>query len=163
MGLSQRIHPELIAKVQEYVSIGTIKPVEIQRLLRHHVNNYMCTGNLPNPSDRAYYPSLIDVKKNVARAKQALQLSIIDQENAEKIIQQQSLDSPESKYFFRPYKYTQANSTSTSVSDAESYDQTLLWVHQEPWQQKLMISYGNTMSLMDATYKTTRYCGRRRR
>ncbi len=67
------------------------------------------------------------------------------------------MDSPESKYFFRPYKYTQANSTSTSVSDAESYDQTLLWFHQEPWQQKLMVSYGNTMSLMDATYKTTRY------
>ncbi len=72
MGLSQRIHPELITKVQEYVSIGTIEPVEIQRLLRHHVNNYMCTGNLPNPSDRAYYPSLIDVKNHVARAKPAL-------------------------------------------------------------------------------------------
>ncbi len=69
MGLSQRIHPELIAKVQEYVSIGTIEPVEIQRLLRHYVNNYMCTGNLPNPSDRAYYPSLKDVKNHVAREK----------------------------------------------------------------------------------------------
>jgi len=117
----------------------------------------MCAGNLPHPNDRAYYPSLIDVKNHVARAKQALQLSVIDQENAEKIIQQRCLDSPESKYFFRPYKCTQTNSTSMSVSDAESYDQTLLWVHQEPWQQKLMVSYGNTISLMDATYKTTCY------
>ena len=71
MGLSQRIHPELIAKVREYVSNGTIEPVEIQQLLRHHVNNYMCAGNLSYPNDRAYYPSLIDVKNHVARAKQA--------------------------------------------------------------------------------------------
>ena len=63
MGLSQRIHPELIAKVREYVSNGTIEPVEIHQLLRHHVNNYMCAGNLSYPNDRAYYPSLIDVKK----------------------------------------------------------------------------------------------------
>ena len=32
MGLSQRVHPELIAKIQEYVSIGTVEPVEVQRL-----------------------------------------------------------------------------------------------------------------------------------
>ena len=37
------------------------------------------------------------------------------------------------------------------------YEQTLLWVHQEPWQQKLMNMNGNIMSQMDATYKTTHY------
>ena len=155
MGLSQRVHPELIAKIQEYVSIGTVEPVEVQRLLKHHVNHYMCAGNLPNPNDRAYYPSLTDVKNHIARAKRALQLSVIDQENAAKLIQQQNNHSPESKYFFRPYKCSQARDE--SGPDLNSYEQTLLWVHQEPWQQKLMITYGNTMSLMDATYKTTRY------
>ena len=38
-----------------------------------------------------------------------------------------------------------------------TFDQTLFYVHQEPWQQELMVKYGNTISLMDATYKTTRY------
>ena len=33
----------------------------------------------------------------------------------------------------------------------------MLWVHQEPWQQQLMLKYGNIISLMDATYKTTQY------
>ena len=62
LGLSQRIHPELIAKIQEFVSAGTHEPVEIQRLLKHHVHYYMCAGNLPNPTDRAYYPLLDDIK-----------------------------------------------------------------------------------------------------
>ena len=112
MGLSQRVHPELIAKIQEYVSIGTVEPVEVQRLLKHHVNHYMCAGNLPNPNDRAYYPSPTDVKNHIARAKRALQLSVIDQENAAKLIQQQNNHSPESKYFFRPYKCSQARDES---------------------------------------------------
>lgn len=74
MGLSQHVHPELTAKVQEYVSVGTVEPVEIQRLLKHHVNSYMCAGNLPNLSDRAYYPSL-DVKNHIARAESITALS----------------------------------------------------------------------------------------
>jgi hypothetical protein len=160
MGLSQRVHPQLIAKVQEYVSIGTVEPVEVQRLLKHHVNHYMCVGNMPDPNDRAYYPSLVDVKNHIARAKRALQLSVVDQENAAKLIEEQTELSPESKYFFRPYKCKAEEKTSSPEPDGkpeESYEQTLLWVHQEPWQQKLLITYGNTMSLMDATYKTTRY------
>ena len=81
---SQRVHPELMAKVQELVHAGTTDPVGVQhllkragttdpvavqhllkragttdpvgvqRLLKHHVHHYMCTGNLPNPNDRAY-------------------------------------------------------------------------------------------------------------
>ena len=35
--------------------------------------------------------------------------------------------------------------------------QTLLFVHQEPWQQELLKRYGNKMMLMDAAYRTTRY------
>ena len=37
------------------------------------------------------------------------------------------------------------------------FSQRLLWVHQEDWQQKLCVKYGNTISLIDATYKTTKY------
>ena len=52
MGFAQIVHPELIAKVRELVSIGTVEPVEVQRLLKHHVDHYMCAGNLPDPNDR---------------------------------------------------------------------------------------------------------------
>ena len=33
----------------------------------------------------------------------------------------------------------------------DMFQQTLLYVHQEPWQQELMVKYGNTIS-----YKTTK-------
>ena len=39
----------------------------------------------------------------------------------------------------------------------EDYEQTLLVVHQEMWQAELLQKYGNTITLMDVTYKTTRY------
>ena len=57
--LSQRIHPILIAKIQELVSAGIVEPVEVQRL---HVNQYICVGYLPEPNDRAYFPSLETLK-----------------------------------------------------------------------------------------------------
>ena len=77
-GLSQRVHPELLAKIQELVHASTTDPVEIQRLLKHHVHHYMCTGNLPNPTDRAYYPTLDDIRNHVSKAKRAMQLSVLD-------------------------------------------------------------------------------------
>ena len=46
---------------------------------------------------------------------------------------------------------------SLSITDTNRYDQSLLWVHQTTWQQQLMLFYGNTISLIDATYKTTKY------
>ena len=161
MGLSQRVHPELIAKIQEFVSIGTVDPIEVQRLLKHHVKQYMCVGNLPDPNDRAYYPSLDDIRNHIAKAKRALQLSVVDQENAQKIIEQQQKLSTDSHTYFRPYRYAkdgQIDDKDIQTDDKDDQlEQTLLWVHQEPWQQQLLLAYGNTMCLMDATYKTTRY------
>ena len=41
--------------------------------------------------------------------------------------------------------------------EVTEYEQTLLWIHRESWQQDLLIKYGNTITLLDATYKTTQY------
>ena len=43
---------------------------------------------------------------------------------------------------------------STSISPIS---ESLLYVHQEEWQRDLLKTYGNTITLMDATYKTTKY------
>ena len=138
-----------------FVSAGTHEPVEIQRLLKHHVHYYMCAGNLPNPTDRAYYPLLDDIKNHVSRSKRAMQLSVLDQENAQKKIEQWKELSPTSRYHFRPYRKN--NEEATECESKGDFEETILWVHQESWQQQLMIMYGNTISLMDATYKTTKY------
>ena len=68
-------------------------------------------------------------------------------------VEQWRKDSPESSFFFRPYKEAEEENGGTQ----ESFEQNLLYVHQEPWQKDLLNRYGNTISLMDATYKTTKY------
>ena len=65
------------------------------------------------------------------------------------------------RFHFRPYKAkaSEIKDVKEHVIDNElcTFTQTLLYVHQEPWQQQLLKRYGNTISLMDATYKTTKY------
>lgn len=36
-------------------------------------------------------------------------------------------------------------------------DRKFLYVHQTPWQKRLLSLYGNEIALLDATYRTTRY------
>eukprot|EP00118_Oscarella_pearsei_P023912 m.292999 g.292999 ORF g.292999 m.292999 type:complete len:313 (+) comp40735_c0_seq11:897-1835(+) len=73
--------------------------------------------------------------------------------------------NPESKFHFRPYRKAEPSAKQLRVSESDSDseqleederiappDQSLLYVHQELWQQD-----GNTITLMDATYKTTKY------
>lgn len=43
------------------------------------------------------------------------------------------------------------------VCEGASVSDSLLYVHQEEWQRDLLKTYGNTITLMDATYKTTKY------
>ena len=148
MGFSQRIYPELITNIHDLVQTGVTDPTVVQRLLRSHVCSQMHT-NPPDPNDRSYFPMVDDVRNHVNRAKQSLKLSIIDQENAALRVDQWKALCPEAKFLFRPY---------TCSSEKEEHtEMTLLWVHQEPWQQQLMTKYGNTIALMEATYKTTRY------
>lgn len=45
----------------------------------------------------------------------------------------------------------------TVVGTSDDCSQTFLFIHQEEWQGDLMAKYGNTISLLKATYKTTLY------
>ena len=138
--------------------IRTVEPVEIKWLLKHHAKYYMmCADNMPDPNNRA---TLDDINNHIARAKRVLQLSVVDQENSEKLIKKQQELSSESCYHFQPYQLkNHENSSKTKLSRLEAADfkTTSLWVHQEAWQQELMLKYGNIVCLMDVTYKTTRY------
>ena len=74
MGFSQRIYPELITKIQELVHAGITEPIQIQRLLKHHVRHSMCPEQLPSFNDRAYYPTMDDIRNHINKAKKEMQL-----------------------------------------------------------------------------------------
>ena len=111
----------------------------------------LCADVKPDLTDRAYYPTSTDVHNHIYLAQRACQLSKLDQENLQLKVQKWKRDSPNSKFYFRPYK------KSTKDSEIDTVDPTLPYIHQGPWQQEVMVKYGNTISLMDATYKTTKY------
>ena len=105
------------------------------------------SDNPPCKTDRAYYPTVTDINNHVTKAKSALQLSKLDQQNLHLKIQEWKKSNPDANHYFRPF----------TSSDGDKETQSLLWVHQEKWQSELLIRYGNNLSLMDTMYKTTKY------
>ena len=148
---AQRVHPKLIEKIYELVSEGTAEVQEVKQALKHNVQHSLCVDVKPDVTDRAYYPTSTDVLNYIYLAQCACQLSKLDQENLRLKVQKWEKDSPNSYFYFHPY------TESTEDNELNKLEQTLLYVHQEPWQQTLMVKYGNTISLMDASYKTTKY------
>lgn len=63
-------------------------------------------------------------------------------------------------FFFRPCAL--ATSSTDAQGNNDKTDENcvrndLLFAHQTTWQKKLMLRYGNEITLLDATYKTMRY------
>ena len=111
----------------------------------------------PDKLDRAFNPTKDDIRNHIhfAMSSRAIELSKFDQDNLQKKIEVES-SIITSKQFFRPFmKHEDAATLSTEV--CEQFSQKLIWVHQEEWQQKLCLKYGNMISLIDATYKATKY------
>lgn len=179
-GFSQRVHPAIIARIRELVSAGVTSVVEVKRSLRLHVKETISKqlGATPKQTDRSLYPTDTDISNHIHLAKRALAFSKLDQENLKQHLEHWQGDSKERALFFRPYTSSD-NSEQISVThkptcsasfvgnDGELQEsdsnppfevsQTLLLVLQEDWQKKILERYGNTISLIDATYKTTQY------
>ena len=87
-------------------------------------------------------------------------LSKTDQEHLQKKIEKWRLENLQDFFFFRPCALgtsstdAEGNNNGTHENCAHTY---LLFAHQTTWQKKLMIRYGNEITLLDATYKTMRY------
>ena len=48
-------------------------------------------------------------------------------------------------------------STPETSGDTQEFEQTFLWVHQTQWEKEMLAKYRNTVTLLDAMYKTTLY------
>jgi len=150
---AQRVHPKLVAKIYELVATGIANTEEVKSHLKQYVLHDLCPQQKPNITDRAYFPTTVDIRNHIYLAQRACQLSKFDQENLRLKIEQWKKDDPTSHFFYRPLVTTE----DTQEETRSSMNQTLLFVHQESWQRDLLSRYGNTISLMDATYKTTKY------
>ena len=188
IAFAQKVHPLLVTKISELVSANITDVHEVKKLLKYHTDTQLSKelGFKPQAHDRAFYPNIIDIKNYVYRAKRALELSKMDQENLRLKIKEWEANDPESTFFFRPYVTVEAKSEpppSAKVPEVEkktemkhmkgfqgnsgedndwsevlgSHEQCSLYVHQTQWQKKMLERYGNNISLIDATYKTTRY------
>lgn len=154
--MAQRVNPQVSQKIDELVLDGITDTQEVRKVLNHFVRTVLCAENPPDSDDRAYFPVNRDLKNHIYKAKKAHQLSKLDQHNLAKKIEEWKKSYPDSEHFFRPYVSAKLEDNPPEESP-EKFQQTLLWVHQTKWQREMLSKYGNTMTLMDATYKTTLY------
>ena len=160
-GFSQRVHPIIIEKIKELVASGITDVHEVKKILKYHVQHDVIKDHEIDPSltNRAFYPMPCDIKNHICLAKRALELSKLDQENLKLKIEKWK-KSLSSSHFFRPFIERKEQKELENGDDEFTeplYSQTLLWVHQEEWQKELLVKFGNVITLIDATYKTTKY------
>ena len=139
-GMTQRIDPIVSKYIKDIVRDGTTDVDSVQKLLKSQVSVQL--GSFPPTKD--------DIRNHIHFAMRAIELSKFDQDNLQKKIEMESSITTR-KQFFHPFVKHEDDTLSTEV--CEQFSQKLIWVHQEEWQQKLCLKYGNTISLIDATYK----------
>ena len=170
------VSEEVATKIAELVGEGITDIHEVGKFLRHYVMHDLFKDSPPDPNDRAYFPIASDLRNHIYMAKKALQLSCLNQDNLRLKIEQWESTDPDSIHYFRPYLLKSdicaspslpdepaesakqmSNDDTPPTDDSNCYEQNILWIHQSKWQQHLLERYGNTISLIDATYKTTKY------
>lgn len=66
IAFAQKIHPLLIRKISDLVSANIIDVHEVKKLLKNYTNTEISVelGFKPQIHDRAFYPSIVDIKKS---------------------------------------------------------------------------------------------------
>ena len=76
--MAQRVNPHIAARISELVGERMMEPYEVSKALKHYVTTVLCaSSNNPDP----YYPTIRDLRNHIYKAKKALELSKLDQEN----------------------------------------------------------------------------------
>ena len=143
--LKVAIDREIREQIDSLVDDGVRSVSEMQRHVCHEVkllfNNK--TAPLPKPTNRRFYPSRADLAGLMYRRRRATLQGRMDQDVLEDKVSSFSRDKPDELWVFR-----------RSTGDGT---QTLLLVHQNAFQKRLLVRYGNELTFVDATYRTTRY------
>ena len=155
--IGQYVDKRVVQKVYDLVELSITNVGEVKRSLDQFVESEIFgevpDSKKPRKTNRKYYPCRKDIRNHIARAISSLKYSSDDQESLRHKVDDRRKKSPHSKYFYRargaPHDATKDTDSAT--------EKTFLFVHQEPWQQRLLDRYGSKLVLMDATYKTTMY------
>ncbi len=176
-GFAQKLHPLIISKISDMVYAGITNITDIKRSLRWYVQHDVAKqiGQTLKITDRSLYPTDRDIRNHVHIAKRAMEFSKFDQENLQLKLKKWKTDFPSQCVYCRPYIKKESCSPDDKfddISDKQMSEQIFngigglnqitcsqhfLLVLQEEWQKRLLQRYGNTICLIDATYKTTRY------
>ena len=149
-GIREPVDDRVISKIEELTTQGVRKLDEVKRHVESFVTGELFRGRRPPAKTRRrYYPTNKDITNTMQKVKYRQCHSKVDQENLEHLVNQWKSDYPGNAFFYRRFQESDGN--------AESVDQNILFVYQSKDQKRLLRRYGNQMSLLDATYRTTRY------
>ena len=105
IAFAQKVHPLLIHKISGLASSNIRDVYEVKKMIKHYTNNELAKelGFKRSENDRTFYPDITDVKNHVYKAKRALELSKIDQENLRLKVNAWAATDTENNFFLRPY------------------------------------------------------------
>lgn len=127
---------------------GVRKVSEILRHTNAFVAQELYPGaSLPEESRRRFYPTRKDIANLLVKSRREGRSSTIDQENILCLVNSWKENNPEINVCCR---------LSTCEDDA-LHPQNFMYCYQTHWQKRLLKIYGNQITLLDATYRTTRY------
>ena len=157
---------KVIEKIYALVNDGLCNLKEIERALQFFVKHEMFKGrDPPELTNRRFFPTKRDIRNHYNLAFSKRKLAKLDQENVARLIEEwRKSATDQDNIFFRPYIAAEADAIVTTVQSSHDENspiiiakQTLLFVYQLQWQQRLLLRYGQDICLLDATYKTSKY------
>lgn len=155
--VNQVIDKRIIERIYELVKKNITGVKEVKRCLDEFVEKELFSGapkhTWPSKTNRRFYPSSKDLRNHISKAIAAGKYCDDDQESLLRKITDLKKSSPSTRFFLR----TQEGEPNYFGDNVPTRSNNFLFVHQEEWQRKLLLRYGNDLALLDATYKTTKY------
>jgi len=102
-GLNQKMDPELAVLIELYVRENINNTSEIKNLLKNHVHHQIFKGeNLPEPSNKRFYPPTSTILQHIRRAQRKISHSLFDQDCLQQKIKEWTDNDSTANTYFRP-------------------------------------------------------------
>ena len=142
----------------------------LKRLLKIIVKTEMFIGaDIPEPSNKRFFPRTSTIRNHTTHTKRKL-CPMIDQDCLQEKIKQCKLSDKSSNIFFRPKTFFSLRWNCWKefrrwywywetrwYSIRKNGNNIIPFVYQNGWQKRLFARYGNKLTLLDSTYRRTRY------